>query len=135
MAVFDDSISVILFLLISAVGITLADQRQKVIDFHADCLEEHGVETDLLHEALDGSPPEDVDFYRHIFCVARKANVMDDDGIVNLDNFKYDMRDVIEDHNMENVYSIMKKCVIQREDIMTTVREAVQCFMKEDHGL
>nr|UUK33716.1 odorant binding protein 5 [Pachyrhinus yasumatsui] len=127
--------SVLVYFLISLLSLTAADQRQKIVDFHANCLDEHGVEEVALHEALDGRPPEEIEFYNHMFCVAKKSNVMSEDGVVNLDNFEVDMKDVIDEDNMENLVNILKKCLIQKEDIMSTVRDAVACFTKEDHRL
>ncbi|KAF7286790.1 uncharacterized protein LOC143201509 [Rhynchophorus ferrugineus] len=110
-------------------------QRQKIIDFHAECLDAHGVDEEAMIEALDGHPPDDDAFYMHLFCAAKKAKVMDENGTVNVDNFHIDMAHVIDEHNMENIHNIVKKCLIQKEDVLSTLRAAVQCFVNESHNL
>ncbi|XP_030764725.1 uncharacterized protein LOC115888972 [Sitophilus oryzae] len=114
---------------------TTDPQRQKIIDFHAECLDAHGLDEEAMIEALDGNPSEDDSFYHHLFCAAKKANVMTENGEVTLDTFHIDMAGVIDSHNMENIHNILRKCLVQKADIMTTLRDAVQCFIKEDHNL
>ncbi|XP_050305450.1 uncharacterized protein LOC126742709 [Anthonomus grandis grandis] len=122
-------------LLVSMLIVINADQRQKVIDFHSECLDAHGVDEDALIEALDGTVRDDESFYLHLFCAAKKAKIMQEDGSVTLDNFEVDMKDVIDEHNMANVASILRKCLVQKEEILTTIKEAVHCFVKHEHGL
>nr|AMP19484.1 odorant binding protein 2 [Tomicus yunnanensis] len=113
-----------------------ADQRQKVVDFHRPCLDNHGVEDEDLTKALDyGQIRDDDDFYLHFFCVAKRANVMSDDGVVNTDNFENDMKGIIDDHNMENVAAIVRHCLIQKSTVLETIRDAVNCFLGKDHKL
>ncbi|CAG9764519.1 unnamed protein product [Ceutorhynchus assimilis] len=104
-------------------------------DFHANCLENHDVKEQILVEALDGKVDHDDDFYKHIFCVTKKANLIDDNGVVDTSNFEIDMAAVIDPHNMDNVAAIVRKCLIEKDDIMTTIKEAVQCFFSEEHNL
>nr|UWL63296.1 odorant binding protein 6 [Pagiophloeus tsushimanus] len=125
----------VIVVLISLSIETKADQRQKVLDFHAECLDAHGVDESVLIEALEGTVREDEDFFRHLFCAARKAKIMTEDGSVNTANFEIDLKDVIDEPNMANVAALVRKCLIQKDDILTTIREAAHCFMKEDHGL
>ena len=118
------------------VAITNADQRQKVVDFHRPCLDDHGIEDEHLTEALDmGKIRDDDDFYLHFFCVAKRAGVMSEDGVVNTENFEIDMKGIIDDHNMDNVASIVRHCLVQRSTVLDTIREAVHCFMGKEHNL
>ncbi|XP_060517443.1 uncharacterized protein LOC132696563 [Cylas formicarius] len=110
-------------------------QRKKVIDWHQECLDMHGVEVEVLVQALEGTVPDDDKFYEHIFCAAKKAKVMDDDGTVTVDLFEENMKDVIDPHNMARVSGIIRKCLIQRDSIMETIRNSVDCFYREEHGL
>ncbi|XP_066262798.1 uncharacterized protein [Euwallacea similis] len=111
------------------------DQRDLIIDFHRDCLDTHDVLEDALHDALNGATPEEHDFYLHIICAAKKAKIINDDGIVNTDNIEQDLKDVILEENMANVAAIIRKCLVQREDTLTTIKEGAQCFFKEEHNL
>lgn len=116
-------------------GAPASDQRNKVIEFHRECLDAHGVVEDALHDALDGTPPEEHEFYVHMLCAIQKAKLISSDGTVNTDNFEQDMKDVIDADNMANVAAITRKCLIQRDNIMDTVKQGVDCFIKEEHNL
>ncbi|CAG9764457.1 unnamed protein product [Ceutorhynchus assimilis] len=125
-----------ILMLISLCSISnAADQRQRVLEFHADCLEVHDVDEKILVEALEGKLDHDEDFYKHVFCVCKKAKIIDDNGVVNTDNFEIDMAHVIDASNMDNVASIVRKCLVQKDDIMTTITEASDCFLREKHNL
>ncbi|XP_066142440.1 uncharacterized protein [Euwallacea fornicatus] len=113
----------------------ITDQRALVIDFHRECLDAHGVLEDVLHDALDGTTPEEHDFYLHLFCAAKKGKLINDDGIVNTDNIEKDLKDVILEENMATVAALIRKCLVQREDILTTIKEGAQCFFKQQHKL
>nr|QKV34993.1 Odorant binding protein 13a [Dendroctonus adjunctus] len=115
--------------------VTRAD-RQQVVDFHRPCLDHHGVEDDDLHFALDKLKIRDDDeFYLHFFCVAKQGKLMTEDGTVETDDFETKMKGIIDEDNMENVAAIVRMCLIQRDTVLETIRNAVDCFLGKDHKL
>ncbi|XP_060517455.1 uncharacterized protein LOC132696572 [Cylas formicarius] len=116
-------------------GVIADEQRRKIIDFHSECLDVHGVDEEAFVAALDGQIPDDDAFYEHLFCAAKKAKIMTEDGTVNLDNFEEELKDVINAPNMPRIAAIMRKCLVQKSEIMDTIKSAVDCFIKEEHGI
>lgn len=90
---------------------------------------------DALHDALDGTPPEEHEFYVHMLCAIQKAQLIAPDGTVHTEKFEENMKDIIDADNMANVAAIVRKCLIQRDDVMDTVKQGVNCFIKEEHKL
>nr|AMP19485.1 odorant binding protein 3 [Tomicus yunnanensis] len=122
-------------ILVSMVNIIRADQRKKIVEFQRDCMEAHGLLEDELHEIMDGKPIQNSAFYFHFFCAAKKAKLISDNGVVNTDHFEEDMKGVIDEENMEHVAALVRRCLIQRDDVFATIKMAIDCFYSTEHKL
>ncbi|ENN78211.1 uncharacterized protein LOC109536420 [Dendroctonus ponderosae] len=123
-------------IVLGVVAVATRADRQQVVDFHRPCLDHHEIEDDDLHFALDKIKMRDDDeFYLHFFCVAKQGQLMTEDGTVNTDNFETNMKGIIDEDNMENVAAIVRLCLIQKDTVLQTIRNAVDCFMGKDHKL
>nr|QKV34999.1 Odorant binding protein 22 [Dendroctonus adjunctus] len=117
------------------VNVIEADQRGKIVEFQRGCMEAHGLLEDELHEIIDGKPIQNEAFYFHFFCVVKKAKLISDNGIVDTDHFEENLKGVIDEENMAHVAALARKCLIQRDDIFTTIKMAIDCFYTSEHKL
>nr|AKK25133.1 odorant binding protein 5 [Dendroctonus ponderosae] len=127
--------ALVALLLTCLVNIIDADQREKAVEFQRDCMEAHGLLEDELHEIMDGKPIQNEAFYFHFFCVVKKAKLISDNGIVNTDHFEENLKGVIDEENMAHVAALTRRCLIQRDDIFTTIKMAIDCFYSSEHKL
>ncbi|XP_018565040.1 B1 protein-like [Anoplophora glabripennis] len=119
-------LSVVCLISVVQGGLLTDEQKQKIMQIHAECLKETGVDEAITLQAQKGEYVDDPKLKKQIFCFNKKAGFQNEAGELQIDKIKANLMEMIKDS--EKADELIKQCNIKKENGEETAFAVTKCF-------